>query len=120
MQHNSAVTHTHKVQQLHAAVGANRVGDGARAVVADVIVVLRNNSNERWRWGIFNETEIILKQTCSTIQRQHIRTRYSSRTLLLMRIASAMARAPLSQMKLSFCEIKQMRGGDGGYSTKLK
>jgi hypothetical protein len=40
MQHNSATTHTHKVQPLHTAVGANRVGDGARAVVADFIAEL--------------------------------------------------------------------------------
>ena len=37
VQHNSATTHTHKVQLLHTAVGAHRVGDGARAVVAEVI-----------------------------------------------------------------------------------
>ena len=40
VQHNSATTHTHKVQRLHTAVGANRVGDGARAVVAEVVVAL--------------------------------------------------------------------------------
>ena len=40
MQHNSTTTHTHKVQSLHTAVGANRVGDGARAVVADDIAAL--------------------------------------------------------------------------------
>jgi hypothetical protein len=40
VQHNSATTHTHKVQLLHTAVGANRVGDGARAVVAYFIVAL--------------------------------------------------------------------------------
>jgi hypothetical protein len=34
VQHNSATTHTHKIQLLHTVVGANRVGDGARAVVA--------------------------------------------------------------------------------------
>ena len=37
VQHNSATTHTHKLQHLHTAVGANRVGDGAHAVGADVI-----------------------------------------------------------------------------------
>ena len=40
VQHNSATTHTHKVQLLHTAVGAHRVGDGARAVVADFVVAL--------------------------------------------------------------------------------
>jgi hypothetical protein len=40
VQHNSATTHTHKAQRLHTAVGAHRVGDGARAVVADFIAVL--------------------------------------------------------------------------------
>ena len=40
VQHNSATTHTHKVQRLHTAVGAHRVGDGARAVDADVVLVL--------------------------------------------------------------------------------
>ena len=40
VQHNSTTTHTHKVQRLHTDVGANRVGDGARAVVAEVVVVL--------------------------------------------------------------------------------
>ena len=40
VQHNSATTHTHKVQPLHTAVGAHRVGDGARAVVADLIGAL--------------------------------------------------------------------------------
>ena len=69
-----------------------------------------------------NSTKLkqILKQTCSTIQRQHIRTRDSSRTLLLVRIASAMARAPSSPISLLPCEIMRMRGGDGGNSTKLK
>jgi len=37
-QHNSA--HTHKAQQLHTAVGANRVCDGAHTVVANFIPVL--------------------------------------------------------------------------------
>ena len=40
VQHNSATTHTHKVQLPHTAVGANRVSNGARTVDADVIVVL--------------------------------------------------------------------------------
>ena len=40
VQHNSATTHTHKGQYMHTAVGANRVGDGARAVVAEVVVAL--------------------------------------------------------------------------------
>jgi hypothetical protein len=40
VQHNSATTHTHKVQLLHTDVGANRVGDSARAVVADFVVAL--------------------------------------------------------------------------------
>jgi hypothetical protein len=39
-QHNSATTHTHKVQLLHAVIGAHRVCDGTRAVDADVIVSL--------------------------------------------------------------------------------
>jgi hypothetical protein len=54
------------------------------------------------------------EKTCSTIQRQHIRTRFSSRTLLLVRIASAMARAPSASMSLPSCEIMRMRGRDGG------
>ncbi len=57
MQHNSATTHTHKVQLLHTAVGAHRVTDGARTVVADVIVALCINADERRRWGKFNETD---------------------------------------------------------------
>ena len=40
VQHNSATTHTHKVQQLHTAVGANRGGNGARTVGADGIAGL--------------------------------------------------------------------------------
>ncbi len=40
VQHNSATAHTHKVQHLHTAVGANRVGDGARAVVAKFVASL--------------------------------------------------------------------------------
>jgi hypothetical protein len=40
VQLNSATTHTHKVQLLHTDVGANRVGDGARAVDAEVIAAL--------------------------------------------------------------------------------
>jgi hypothetical protein len=32
VQHNSATTHSHNEQILHTAVGAHRVGDGARAV----------------------------------------------------------------------------------------
>jgi hypothetical protein len=40
VQLNSTTTHTHKVQRLHTAVGANRVGDGARAVVAYFIAAL--------------------------------------------------------------------------------
>jgi hypothetical protein len=40
VQHNSATTHTHKVQLLHTAVGAHRVCNGARAVDADVVLVL--------------------------------------------------------------------------------
>ena len=40
VQLNSATTHTHKVQPLHTAVGAHRVGDGARAVGADFVVAL--------------------------------------------------------------------------------
>ena len=43
VQHNSATTNTHKVQRLHTAVGANRVGDGARAI-ADA---MRTNSSVR-------------------------------------------------------------------------
>ncbi len=39
---------------------------------------------------IRNKTE----KTCTTIQQQHIRTSHSSCTLLFVRIASAMARAP--------------------------
>ncbi len=61
MQHNSATTHAYKFQQLHTAVGANRVGDGARAAVAEVIDALCNNADERWRWRKFNETQIKLK-----------------------------------------------------------
>jgi hypothetical protein len=38
--HNSATTHTHKVQQLDTAVGAHRVCNGARAVGADDIAAL--------------------------------------------------------------------------------
>jgi hypothetical protein len=68
--------------------------------------------------GKFNETETKLKQTCSTIQRQHIRTNCSSCTLLLVRIASAMARMPTSPILLSTCEIMRMRGGDGGNKTE--
>jgi hypothetical protein len=49
--HNSATTHTHKVQRLHTVVGANRVGDGARAVVADFIVELWNNADEEVEMG---------------------------------------------------------------------
>ncbi len=41
---------------------------------------------------IRNKTE----KTCTTIQQQHIRTRASLCTLLFVRIASAMARAPSS------------------------
>jgi hypothetical protein len=62
VQHNSAATHTHKCQILHTAVGANRVGDGARAVVAEEIAELWNNADERWRWGKFSKTEITLKK----------------------------------------------------------
>jgi hypothetical protein len=40
VQHNSATTHTHKVQLLHTAVGAHRVRNGARADGADVIAAL--------------------------------------------------------------------------------
>ena len=57
VQHNSATTHTHKAQYLHTAVGANRVCNSARAVVAYFIVDLRDNADERWRWGKFSKTE---------------------------------------------------------------
>ncbi len=40
VQHNSATAHTHKVQLLHTAVDSNRVGDGARAVVANIVADL--------------------------------------------------------------------------------
>jgi hypothetical protein len=40
VQQNSATTHTHKGQYMHTAVGANRVGDGAQADVADFIAAL--------------------------------------------------------------------------------
>ncbi len=40
VQHNSATTHTHKVQYPHTAVGANRIGDGARTDGANVITGL--------------------------------------------------------------------------------
>ena len=40
VQHNSATTHTHKVQLLHTAVGANRVCNGAHAVGADAFAAL--------------------------------------------------------------------------------
>ncbi len=40
VRHNSATAHTHKVQRMQTAVGANRVGDGARAVVAYYIAAL--------------------------------------------------------------------------------
>jgi hypothetical protein len=40
VQHNSATTHTHKGQRLHTAVGAHRVGDGASADYAELIVFL--------------------------------------------------------------------------------
>jgi hypothetical protein len=40
VQHNSATTHTHKVQLPHTTVGAHRVRNGARADGADVIVAL--------------------------------------------------------------------------------
>jgi hypothetical protein len=40
VQHNSATTHTHKAQHLHTAVGAHRVCNGTRAVVAEVIAAL--------------------------------------------------------------------------------
>jgi hypothetical protein len=46
-QHNSATTHTHKVQPLQTAVGANRVCDGSRAVSTDFIEALLNNADER-------------------------------------------------------------------------
>ena len=72
------------------------------------------------RLGKLNKTEKKTKKTCSTIQRQHIRTRRSSCTLLFVRIASAMARAPSSPMLLPPCEIMRMRGGDGGNKTKQK
>ncbi len=57
MQHNSATTHTHKGQLPHTAVGAHRVCNGARADVANFIVALRDNADERWRWGKFSKTE---------------------------------------------------------------
>ena len=91
----------------------------ARAPTVPILLPPCKNADERWRLGKFNETEIILKQTCSTIQRQHIRTRDSDCTLLLVRIASAMARVPSSPKLLQPCEIMRMRGGDGGNSTKL-
>jgi hypothetical protein len=58
------------------------------------------------------------ERTCNTDQRKHIRTRTSSRTLLLVRIASATARAPSEPMLLPCCEIMRMRGQDGGNSKK--
>jgi hypothetical protein len=39
-QHNSATTHTHKVQYLHAVIGANRVSDGASTDGANFITAL--------------------------------------------------------------------------------
>jgi hypothetical protein len=48
VQHNSATTHTHKGQLLHTAVGANCACNSARAGVADVILALENNADERW------------------------------------------------------------------------
>ena len=63
-----------------------------------------------------NKTE----RTCSTIQRQHIRTSHRFSTLLFVRIASATARAPSAPILLRSCEIMRMRGRDGGNSTEQK
>jgi hypothetical protein len=68
VQHSSATTHTHKAQQLHTAVGAHRVCNGARTVGADNITDLRNNADERWRWGKYNKTKQKLQGLVSSVR----------------------------------------------------
>ena len=58
MQQNSATTHTHKRQLPHSAVGAQRVCNRPRAVVADVIFPLLNDADQKSRYGKVNETEM--------------------------------------------------------------
>ena len=40
VRHNTAATHTHKVQLLHTAVASHEICDGARSLSADIIAVL--------------------------------------------------------------------------------
>jgi hypothetical protein len=60
------------------------------------------------------------EEACSTIQLQHIRTRLSHCKLLLVRIASASARAPTSPMFVLPFETMRMRGKDRENSTQQK
>jgi hypothetical protein len=90
----------------------------ARAPSAPILLRSCEIMRMRGRKGEIQQNKNKTERTRNIVQLQHIRTRSSFCTLLLVRIASAIARAPSAPMSFNLCKIMEMRGRDGGNSTK--